>query len=111
MGLFFLIISALCEAIWNIFLTKSKGLSDWEANIFGVLFLLGGIISFKKALGTMSLSIAIVIWSGVSLILTIIFDIYFFKTKVDFKTAIFIILCIGSILGLNYYSKQSAGDF
>ena len=105
MVLVLLIISAVCEAIWNIFLTKSKGITDWTTNFLGVLFLTGGIIAFKKALGSMPLSIAIVIWSGLSLILTVILDNYIFKTRIDVKTAFFMGLCIVSILGLNYYSK------
>ncbi len=103
--LLFLLISAFCEAAWNILLTKSKGITDWGVNILGVIFLLIGIFTFKKALSGMALSVAIVIWSGLSLLLTIIFDVYIFKTKIDFKMAFFMTLCILSILGLNYYSK------
>ena len=105
MGLFLLIISALAEAIWNIYLTKSKGLTDWGVNIIGVSFLLLGIFTFKKALTSMPLSVAIVIWSGLSLLLTIVLDVYIFKTKIDYKIAFFMVICIVSILGLNYFSK------
>ena len=102
----YLLLSAGCEAVWNIFLTKSKGITDWRTNALGVCFLLIGIFAFKKALSGMSLSIASVVWSGVSLILTILLDLYFFKTKVDIRIAFFMTLCVVSIIGLNYYSKK-----
>ena len=104
-GFVFIIISALCEAFWNIYLTKSKGLTDWIVNILGLFFLIISIITFKKGLYYTSLSIAIVIWSGVSLLVTIAFDMYIFKTRIDFKVAFFMSMCIISIIGLNYYSK------
>lgn len=105
MGLFLLILSALCEAIWNIYLTKSKGFTDWGVNVGGLLFLVLGIVTFKKALAHLPLSVAIVIWSGLSLMLTIGLDVWIFHTKIDYKTAFFMGLCIVSILGLNYFSQ------
>src|ERR1700724_3687513 len=102
-GFVFIIISALCEAFWNIYLTKSKGLTDWIINILGLFFLIIGIISFKKGLHYAPLSIVIVVWSGLSLLITIAFDMYIFKTRIDFKVAFFMSMCIISIIGLNYY--------
>jgi multidrug transporter EmrE-like cation transporter len=52
------------------------------------------------------LSVAVVIWSCISLMFTIVLDIYFFKTKMDYRTAFFMGLCILSTLGLNYYSNR-----
>lgn len=104
-SLILLFISAFSESAWNIYLAKSRGIFDWSNNILGVIFLLTGIFTFKKALSGIPLSIAIVIWSGLSLILTILLDVVIFKTKIDWKVALFMGLCIMSILGLNYYSK------
>ena len=105
-GLVFLILSSCCEGLWNVFLTKSKGLGDWSNNALGVFFLILGIITFKKALDDYSLSVASVIWSGLSLLLTIALDVYLFKTKIDYRVALFMTLTILSIIGLNYYSSQ-----
>jgi quaternary ammonium compound-resistance protein SugE len=106
MGVFFLILSGLCDAIWNIYLSKSKGISDWQTNIVGVFFLIFSTIGFKKALDTMPLSVVVVVWSGLSIIFTIALDMYIFKTKIDYKIAFFMGMCIVSILGLNYYSTR-----
>jgi multidrug transporter EmrE-like cation transporter len=106
MNLLALIISALCEAFWNILLTKSKGITDWGINLLGIFFLTIGIITFKKALSEISLSTAVVIWSGLSLILTIIMDVFIFKTNINYKVAFFMLLSIVSILGLHYYSHH-----
>jgi multidrug transporter EmrE-like cation transporter len=106
MSLYFIALSALCEAIWNIFLTKSKGITDWSNNIVGILFLIISIFAFKKALNGMPLSVASVVWSGLSLIFTIVLDMYFFDTRFDYKIVFFMVLGIISILGLNYYSTM-----
>jgi multidrug transporter EmrE-like cation transporter len=105
MGILFIAISAVSEAIWNIYLTKSKGLRDWLVNLLGLAFLSIGIVTFKKALNYMPLSIVIVIWSGLSLLFTIALDMYIYKTRIDLKLGFFMILSIISILGLNYFHK------
>ena len=69
-GLLLIILSAISEALWNVALKKSEGFTDWTTNAIGVLFLICGIITFKKAIGLMPLSVVIVIWSGLSLMLT-----------------------------------------
>jgi len=105
MGIFFLILSGMCDAVWNIFLTKSKGLLDWETNIKGILFLILSTLAFKKGLHFMSLSVTVVIWSGLAIMFTIALDMYIFKTAIDNKVAFFMGLCIISIIGLNYFSN------
>jgi multidrug transporter EmrE-like cation transporter len=87
MGLFFLILSGACDAIWNIYLTKLKGILDWRMNVIGVVFLIFSTLGFKKALDTMPLSVVVVVWSGLSILFTIALDMYIFKTKIDCKVA------------------------
>ena len=106
-GILLLLLSAFCEAFWNIFLTKSKGFSDWRMNLPGIFLLLIVIITFKQALRTMSLSIATVTWSGLSLITTIMLDVYIFHTKIDGKNAICLTACIASIVLLHYYNHKA----
>jgi len=105
-GLPYLLISCVTDAVWNICLKRSKGIYDWPVNILGIIFLAAGIIAFKKALSYLSLSIAIVTWSGLSLILTIILDVHLYNTKMNYQTIFFIFLCIVSIAGLNFYSEK-----
>jgi multidrug transporter EmrE-like cation transporter len=102
-----LIISALCETFYNIFIKRSEGWYDWKNNIWVVIFVIGSIIGFKKALNTIPLSIAITVWSGVAIVTTILLDIIIFKTKTDFKIMFFMTVCVISIVCLNYYSSQS----
>jgi multidrug transporter EmrE-like cation transporter len=104
--LLLLIASGTCEALWNMALKKSTGIFDYGINFLAIVFLAGSIVTFKKAIDAVPLSIAMIIWSGVALIFTILLDIYFFKTKIDFKVAFFMGLCIVSIIGLNYYSNK-----
>ncbi len=105
MGILYLILSALSESVWNLFLARSKGLVDWRVNALGILFAISAAILFKKALNMVSLSVGVAMWSGFSILFTIVFDMYLFKTKIDFTIGFFMVLCIGSIIGLNYFSK------
>ena len=106
-GFLLIILSAVSEALWNIALKKSGGFTDWSTNAVGILFLVCGILTFKKAIGLMPMSIVIVIWSGLSLMLTIVLDVYLFKTRLDYRVVLFMALCIVSIIGLNYYSQTT----
>ena len=98
--------SAVCEAFWNIALKKSTGITNWRVNLVGIICLILGIITFKKSIETIPLSVAIVIWSGFSLMLTIGLDMILYKSKIDLKTGFFMLLCLISIIGLNYFSAK-----
>jgi len=99
-----LLASSLCDVVWNLCLKQSKGLTDWLINVVGLSFLALGIVTFKKALDRFPLSIAIVAWFGVSLVLTTIFDVVLFKTMLNYKIVFFMVLCMISIIGLNYFA-------
>lgn len=105
-GLLIVFISGLCEAIWNIYLYKSKGVTDFKTNAIAVFFLIISIVTFKKTLTFFPLSIAIVLWTGLTLLITIILDMLIYKTKIDNKVAFFMALCSISIIGLNYFSAK-----
>jgi len=105
-GLFLLLASSICDAVWNVCLKQSKGITDWFVNAIGISFLIVGIITFKKALDFFPLSIAIVIWFGVTFGLTTILDVIWFKTVLNYKIAFFMELCGISIVGLNYFSAN-----
>lgn len=103
-GILFLLASSTCDAVWNVCLKQSKGATDWLVNIIGVCFLLGSIFTFKRALEHFPLSIATVVWFGISLVLTTILDVILFKTMLNYKLIFFMALCMVSIIGLNYFS-------
>jgi len=105
-GILFLLASAVCDAVWNICLKLSKGINDWPVNIIGISFLAIGIVTFKKALDLFPLSAAVVIWFGMSLVLTTIADVLWFKTLLNYKIIFFMVLCLVSIAGLNYFSTS-----
>lgn len=103
-GILFLLASSVCDAVWNICLKQSRGATDWLVNIIGGSFLMMGIVVFKKALVYFPLSIATVIWFGASLVLTVLADVLIFKTVLNFKLTLFMMLCLSSIAGLIYVS-------
>lgn len=62
---------------------------------------------FRKACNTVSLSIAVVVWSGLTITFTILYDVLLTGNKIDLKVGFFMLLCIVAILGMNYYSKSN----
>lgn len=107
MAWYFLIFSALCDAAYNVFLKRTAGLFDYGNIIFTALFLTGSIIGFKKGVDGIQMGIAMVVWSGIAIIGTIVLDILLYKAKFDYKIAFFMALCIISIIGLNYFSNRA----
>jgi multidrug transporter EmrE-like cation transporter len=103
---FLLFTSGICDVGWNLCLKQSKGITDWLINIIGVSCLIIGIITFKKALSGYPLSVAIVIWFGITFSLTTVADVFLFKTVLNFKVIFFMLLCAASIIGLNYFSSS-----
>ncbi|MGE5108067.1 MAG: DMT family transporter [Sphingobacteriales bacterium] len=105
-GWYWITMAGIFESLWNITLKKSSGIYDWGVNIIALFFLWGAIITFKKGIDLMPLSIAVVIWSGISILLTILLDIAILKSRIDLKTSFFMVMCIISIIGMNYYSSN-----
>lgn len=103
---FFLFISALCDAVYNVFLKRTNSFFDYKNLFFVVLFLAGSVIGFKKGINGIQLGIAMAVWSAVAIIGTVLLDVVIYKAKIDLKIAFFMILCIISIIGLNYYSNK-----
>ncbi|MBS1532108.1 MAG: hypothetical protein JSU01_17535 [Bacteroidetes bacterium] len=106
LSMLMLLLAAIAEAIWNVALKKSTGLTDWRANGIGLCCMSLGIFLFKKSLDSVSLSVASLVWSAISLSLTIGLDVLFFKTRFDLLTAGFILLSIISIIGLGYSASR-----
>ena len=106
MAWYFLLFSAVCEAFYNVALKRIAGWGDIKNIALAAALLAFGIVGFKKGVDQINLSIAAVVWSGVSLAFTILLDIILYKAKFDWRIAFFMCLCVISIVGLNYYSKR-----
>ena len=105
-GWFWIIMAGVFESIWNIAIKKSTGIYDWKGNGIALFFLVIAIVTFKKGIDLLPLSIAVVVWSGISILLTILLDVVLLKSRIDIKTGFFMALCIISIIGMNYYSSK-----
>ncbi len=106
MAWLFLIFSALCDSCYNVFLKRTHSFQDYGNLFFVIVFLSGSVFGFKKGIDGIQLGIAMVVWSGVAITGTILLDIIIYKAKIDFRIAFFMLLCIVSIAGLNYYSGK-----
>ena len=85
----------------------SEGFSKW---LFVGLFLISGTISFwllSEAMKSIPLGTAYAVWTGIGAAGTAIIGIVFSKDPATFGMIFFLLILIGSILGLKFVSAQA----
>ncbi len=101
----YLVLAGLLE----IGFTTSLKLSGGFKNIaWSIAFLAFGAASFgllSKAMQTIPLGTAYAIWTGMGAAGTVVVGIVFFKEPVTFGRLFFVLLLIGSVIGLRLVSK------
>ena len=89
--------------------TTCLKLSDNFSNLkWSVAFFVCITCSFlflNKAIQTIPLGTAYAVWTGIGAVGTVLMGIFFYKEPADFWRLFFVILLIGSIIGLKMVSK------
>ena len=102
----YLIIAGLFEVGF----TTSLKLSENFANKgWAVMFFISITLSFlflNKAIQSIPMGTAYAVWTGIGATGTVIIGILFFKEPADLWRVVFIVLLIGSILGLKLVSSH-----
>ena len=105
MAWFYLIVAGLFE----IGFTTSLKLSNNFANkAWALLFFISISLSFyflNKAIQYIPIGTAYAVWTGIGAVGTVLVGIVLFKEPSDFWRMFFIILLIGSILGLKFVTN------
>jgi len=103
----YLFLAGFFEIGFTTFMKLSDG---FTVIIYTIGFVICAALSFyllNKALTTIPLGTAYAIWTGIGAFGTAVIGMVFFKDPVSFMRSVFLILLIGSIVGLKVVS---AGD-
>ena len=104
MAWFFLILGGLFEVAFTTCLKLSNNFTNW---FWSIGFFISISLSFaflNKAIQTIPMGTGYAVWTGIGAAGTVIVGIFFFKESADFWRLFFLVLLIGSILGLKLVS-------
>lgn len=107
MAWFYLVLAGLFEVA---FTTSLKFSNNFQHKPWAAAFLVSITLSFvflNKAIQTIPMGTGYAVWTGIGAVGTAIVGIVLFKEPSDFWRMLFIVLLIGSILGLKLVSKIS----
>ncbi|MCS6989052.1 MAG: multidrug efflux SMR transporter [Chloroherpetonaceae bacterium] len=102
-----LIFAGLCEVGFTTALKLSDGFSNWRYVALFLLFAGASFLSLAKAAQEIPIGTAYAVWTGIGAFGTAIVGIAFFKESADFLRVAFLVLLIGSIIGLKLVSTES----
>ena len=106
MAWIYLVLAGLFEVAFTTSLKLSANFSNrlWTAAFFVSITL--SFFLLNKAIQTIPMGTGYAVWTGIGAVGTAIVGIAFFKESSDFWRMFFIILLIGSILGLKLVSTS-----
>ena len=106
MAWIYLVLAGLFEVAFTTSLKLSENFSNrlWAAAFFVSITL--SFFFLNKAVQTIPMGTGYAVWTGIGAVGTAIVGIAFFKESSDFWRMFFIVLLIGSILGLKLVSTS-----
>jgi quaternary ammonium compound-resistance protein SugE len=105
MSWIYLLIAGCFEVGFTTSLKLSNNFTNWK---WSVVFFICISLSFhflNEAIKTIPLGTAYAVWTGIGAVGTVLIGIFIFKEPSDFWRVFFIMLLIGSIIGLKLVSK------
>jgi quaternary ammonium compound-resistance protein SugE len=105
MSWIYLLIAGCFEVGFTTSLKLSNNFTNWK---WSVVFFICISLSFhflNEAIKTIPLGTAYAVWTGIGAVGTVLIGIFIFKEPSDFWRIFFIMLLIGSIIGLKLVSK------
>jgi quaternary ammonium compound-resistance protein SugE len=101
-----LILAGLFEVGFTTCLKLSNNFSNLKWSIGFFICITMSFVLLNKATQTIPLGTGYAVWTGIGAAGTVIIGILFFKEPSDFWRILFIVLLIGSIIGLKLVSKH-----
>ncbi len=105
MSWIYLLIAGCFEVGFTTCLKMSNNFTNWK---WSVAFFICISLSFhflNESIKTIPLGTAYAVWTGIGAVGTVLIGIFIFKEPSDFWRIFFIMLLIGSIIGLKLVSK------
>lgn len=103
---FILVIAGLFEVGFTTCMKLSEGFTKINYTLGFLLFASLSLFLLNKAIAQIPLGTAYAIWTGIGALGTVLVGILFFKDPLSLIRVIFLILLIGSILGLKLVSSK-----
>lgn len=110
LGGIFLGLAIIFEVSTTTFITLSESFTRPEYVILCFFSILGMIYFLGKSLESIPLSIAYAIWVGLGTVLITIISILVFGDQLDWYKSIGLVLVIGGVISLNYFSDKETGQ-
>lgn len=105
MAWIYLVIAGCFEVGFTTCLKLSDNFSNWKWSVGFFICISLSFHFLNEAIKNIPLGTAYAVWTGIGAVGTAIIGIYFFKEPSDFWRIFFIMLLIGSIIGLKLVSK------
>lgn len=103
-----LILAGLFEVGFTTCLSKAKESTGNASVMWAIGFFVSLTVSMYllyRATQTLPMGTAYAVWTGIGAVGTVLMGIFFFKEPADFWRIFFIVLLIGSIVGLKAVAK------
>lgn len=101
-----LLAAGLLEVIWAIGLKSSHGFSNFWTSVFTIIAMVMSFILLAQALKTIPIGTAYPVWTGIGVLGTAAFGIFFLGESKDPTRIICLILVIAGITGLKLTSSD-----
>jgi len=98
---------ALKTVKWQSFYEPHTDLAVILPFVGYVLFGIGNIYFFSLAIKQVPTAIAYAVWTACTLILIKLSEILFFRQRISFVEVFFMLMIMGGIMGLRYFSAST----
>lgn len=102
----FLVLAGFLEVAFTTCLKLSNNFTNLWYSIGFVLTMLASLFFLNKAIQTIPLGTAYAVWTGIGAAGTVLVGIFLFKEPSDIWRMFFLVMLIGSILGLKWVSNS-----
>lgn len=99
---FVLIIAGLFEVGFTTCMKLSEGFTQISYTVWFIIFSCLSLFFLNKALVQIPLGTAYAVWTGIGAFGTALVGMFFFKDPISYLRVFFLMLLIGSILGLKF---------
>lgn len=99
-----LITAGIFEVVWAYFLKQSDGLSKIFPTLLFVATLAISMVLLALSVKIIPIGIAYPIWTGIGAVGSVLVGAIFFGEALTFLSAIFLMMIIGGIIGLKFFS-------
>jgi len=100
MAWFILVLAGLCEVVWAVGLKYTDGFTRLYPSIITIIAMLFSIILLAYAVRSLPMGTAYAVWTGIGVVGTVIYGIFFFGEPATFIRLFCITTIILSIVGL-----------